>query len=204
MEKVTAAWAGVVVGEAFLHVGTARKLSQLSVTALQACVSFVAARTFGLWGTGKARASAINRYQEARALLGAQSSGLDGTNVDYIWDVLELLSGDLLRGSGRLPDTTVLTVEACREIQTTGFVGVPTISKILTELGWSNTFSSFDKSGAENRLKIFDDAVSNLQQQRENVGKQQCRTAEFTVAYFAARLGGSGSAHVELIEKITG
>ena len=199
---VTAAWAGVVLGEAYLHVGTAQKLSHLSVTALQSCASFVAARAYGLWGAGKTRTSAIERYEAARALLGARSSGLDGTIVKSVWDVLELLSGGLLRGGGRLPDSIVLTAEACRDIQRTGFVGVPTVSQIVSDLGWPNTFSSFEKSGVEDRLKIFDEAVENLRQQEADRGKRQSGMSEFIVAYFAARLGGSGSAHVELIESL--
>lgn len=197
---VVAAWAGAIVGEALLHVGAANRLSQLSVTALQSCASFVAARAFGLWGNTKLRALAIDQYEAARLLLGAQGANFGPNSFSHVWKVLETLSVGFLSSGQRLPESTQLTIEACRDIQATGFVGSPTISQILSYLEWSKTFSEFERFGAEERLKVFDEAVTHLTNHRRTINKSQLELAEFIVAYFAARLGGSVSAHVELIE----
>ena len=80
-------------------------------------------------------------------------------------------------------------------------MGKATIGKVVETLGWSEDYIGFEEVGAEQRLRIFDGAAECLEQMR---GKSAGVTAlaEFMVAYFAARIGGGGSAHIGLLERV--
>ena len=199
---VASAWAGLVVGEALLHVGSALKLRQLSVMGIQACVSFVAARAFGLWGTAKAREMAVAQFEASQVLLGAQRSGVDVRELRNIWEVLEILSTSGREYGSRLGNDARLVVRGCREIQATGFVANATLVQMLSELEWSSELVDFESKGVEGRLHVFDKAVVHLENKKSEVVGTKFRMDEFVVAYFSARLGGSGSIHINLIERM--
>ena len=88
-----AAWAGAVIGEAILHMKTGGKLGLLSVAALHTCTTFVAARSFGLWGSRDARLRATERFRKARGIVGGTQRDLGAWHYERAWDVLEGLSG---------------------------------------------------------------------------------------------------------------
>lgn len=198
-----AAWAGAMVGEAVLHMKGAEKLRQLSTAALHTCATFVAARAFGLWGDRKVRASAVERFGAARTILGSAVRGLPPSEYERAWGVLEVLSGREggMRQAGLWEED--LTVAACLDIRRTGFVGKATLGRVLERLVWSADYLAFEGVGAEGRLRIFDGAVECLERMREK-SRSMAALAEFTVGYFAARIGGDASAHVALVERIVG
>ena len=197
------AWAGATVGEAFLHLGSGAKLTEIPLGALQACWTFVAARTFGLWGTGEIRSKSVERYGAAREILGA---GGDPNLLDYleIWKVLDVLS---IGTSSRVSDVSPavqLEIYACHDIQENGFVSQKVIFEIVNELGWSRNLVDFEHIGAEQRVRLFDNAIDSLIHFEKKRSKDFRTLAEFTVAYLAARIGGSASGHILLLEKFLG
>lgn len=197
------AWAGAIVGEAFLNVGSCAKLAEISVGALQACWTYVAAKTFGLWGTGQIGLESVERYGAARKILGA---GREGNHFDYIeiWKVLEILS---IGASSKVTDVSPeveLTIHACNDIQENGFVSREIVSQIVKELDWSKKLVDFEHIGAEQRVRLFDTAISNLFDHEKKSPASFRTLKEFTVSYFAARIGGSASNHLLLLEKFLG
>ena len=115
------AWAGAILGEAILHWGTGSKLSQLSITALQSCASFVAARAFGLWGLGKARSASMRRHESARNILGIANRGPNLVEYQQLWFVLETLSGEVRIRSLDEDWQFQLMIESCKDIRKDGF-----------------------------------------------------------------------------------
>ena len=198
-----AAWAGAMIGEAALHMGTGGKLAQVSVAALHTCTTFVAARAFGLWGDRDRRVVATERFRVARAILGGMQRDVRAADFERAWEVLEVLSGggDRVRQGGLWEEDW--TVAACEDIRRTGFVGKGTMAKVLERLGWSEAYLEFEKVGAEQRLRIFDGAVEHLGRMRESSGSVEALAA-FTVGYFAARMGGGAAGHIGLLDEIIG
>ena len=198
-----AAWAGAMIGEAILHMGTGGKVAQLPIAALHTCGTFVAARSFGLWEDPDSRIAATERFRGARALLGSTERGVRAADLARAWEVLEILSGwkDRVRQGGLWEENW--TVAACEDIQRTGFVGKGTMTKVVERLGWSGDYLEFEKAGAEQRLRIFDGAVERLGRMRES-GESVETLAAFTVGYFAARIGGGATGHIGLLDGIVG
>ena len=198
-----AAWAGAMIGEAVLHMRTGGKLAQLSTAALHSCATFVAARAFGLWEDRNLRVVAVERFGTARGILGCAERGLPSSDYERAWEVLEVLSGREggMRQGGLWEED--VTVAACVDIRRTGFVSKGTMTKVLERLVWSDDYLEFERVGAEQRLRIFDTAVERLERMRESSRSLQA-LAEFTVAYFAARIGGGASGHIGLLERIIG
>ena len=198
-----AAWAGAMIGEDVLHMRGTEKLGQLSTTALHTCVTFVAARAFGLWENRKTRSAAVERLRMMREMLGGADRGMPWSDYDKVWRVLEALSsgkGGVRQGG--LWDRDV-TVAACMDIQRSGFVSRATMRNILEQLRWPEEYLAYEEAGAEGRLRIFDAASECLEGMRENARGLE-ELAEFAVAYFAARIGGEASGRIGLVEKIVG
>ena len=201
---VASAWAGAIVGESLLHLGTLSRIADLTVAGLQSCSSFVAARGFGLWASEKYRDDAVAQYGKARVLLGA------GGVADYqqLWTVLEGLSSPTSNLERNSSHYVRLAIQSCREIQKAGFVKEATMSILLHELGWSRRFVEFERSGAEERVALFDRAVESMKSSAKDAGSQAVSgfgcadLAEFTVSYFAARIGGGASSHILLLERL--
>ena len=200
--KATSAWAGAIIGEALLHIGTGVKLSQLSVPALQSCSSFVAARAFGLWGTEAIRNISSQIYENARKLLGVASRGPSLADFQPIWTVLEALTGQKADRICNVSSQLQLIVQSCEDVQQSGFVSEEIILKMLKELGWSDKYKEYERAGSEQRLELFDSSVANLFGLKSGAKHNRKVLAEFMVAYFAVRIGGSVSAHIQLIEKL--
>ena len=200
--NAASAWAGATVGEAFLHVGTGLHLSQLSVTALKACASFVAARAFGLWGTRGTCSASVQQYEDARRVLGANDRGTNMKDYQQLWTVLETLSGKTSNRMSNMPRHHMLTIRSCEDIQKTGFVSESTILNVVEELGWQREFVQFERIGAEQRVQLFDNAVSHLMNKELNIASESRALAEFIVSYFAARIGGNTSKRIQLVEKL--
>ena len=204
---VASAWAGAVIGEALLHLGTLDGSSRLTVAGLQSCSSFVAARGFGLWGSNGGRSKAVGQYASARGILGARRDP-DALKWDQLWAVLEGLSSTDAWSGAEISEYTDLTIQSCREIQETGFVREGTIARVLHMLEWSLKFIEFEKLGAEQRVELFDRAVESLMRSSNRVAPSRVAAlgyaslAEFAVSYFAARIGGGASGHIFLIEKL--
>ena len=201
---VASAWAGAIVGESILHLGAGSKLSELSVTALQTRASFVAARAFGLWGSGKARIAAMGQHESARNILGVASRSPDLKEHQELWTVLETLSNET---GTRFPEYDFqlrLIIEACDDVRKTGFVSKPTMLKTMEELGWPENFAEFERCGAEQRVALFDKAAESLGRFEPSVQQSFRALGEFMVAYFAARIGGSASAHMRLLTRLVG
>ena len=196
-----AAWAGAMIGEAVLHMGTGGKVAQLPIAALHTCGTFVAARAFGLWEDRDSRIVATEGFRVARALLGSTERGVRAADFERAWEVLEVLSGwkGRVRQGGFWEEDW--TVAACEDIQRTGFVGKGTMTKVVERLGWSGDYLEFEKGGAEQRLRIFDRAVEQLGRMGESSGSVETLAA-FTVGYFAARIGGGASGHIGLLDGI--
>ena len=199
---VASAWAGAIVGESILHLRAESKLSELSVTALQARASFVAARAFGLWGSDKARIAAMGRHESARNILGAAGRGPNLKEHQELWTVLEAMSSEARTRFPGCDFQLRLTIEACDDIRKTGFVSKSTMLKTIEELGWPKKFVAFEQSGAEQRVTLFDEASDNLVRSGPKSRQSSRALGEFTVAYFAARIGGSASAHMPLLKRL--
>lgn len=199
---VASAWAGAIVGESILRLGTGNKLFELPVTSLQTRASFVAARAFGLWGSDKDRIAAMGRHESAQSVLGIASHGPNLKRHQAIWTVLETLAS----GTGtRFPEFDFqlrLTIEACDDVRKTGFVGKKTMLKAVKELGWSEKLAEFERCDAEQRVALFDKAAESLGRFESNVRQSLRALGEFIVAYFAARIGGSASAHMPLLARL--
>ena len=196
------AWAGAMVGEAILHMGVGTDLSQVSVSALQSCASFVAARAFGLSRSEDARASAVQRYDHVRKLLGVNERRLTSLECQHLWIVLETLSSESPDEASVGSAHVELVVRSCRDIQEAGFVSESTVSRILEALDWPTDLRAFQREGAERRVELFDKAVDNLLRSNRPGTRQASTLEEFIVAYFAARVGGSGSGHLMLLERL--
>ena len=82
--ETVAAWAGAMIGEAVLRMGGAEKLGQLSTTALHTCVTFVAARAFGLWENRKVRSAAVERLRMIREMLGGADRGMPWSDYEGV------------------------------------------------------------------------------------------------------------------------
>ena len=198
------AWAGATVGEAILHMGIGIDLSPISVSALQSCASFVAARAFGLWRSKEILSSSVQRYESVRKLLGVAERRLNPLEYQELWTVLEILSDGPSR---RDPDESAqveLAVQSCRDIQESGFVSEPTMLKVLEALRWPKVLKTFQREGAERRVVLFDEAADNLRRSTDRKRRRTKALEEFMVAYFAARVGGGGSGHLMLLERLVG
>lgn len=196
-----AAWAGAMIGEAVLHMGTGGRVAQLPVAALHTCGTFVAARAFGLWEDRDSRRVATERFRTARSLLGGTARDVRAGDLERAWEVLETLSGrkgGVRRGGFWEEDWTVA---ACEDIQRTGFVGNGTMTEVVERLGWPGDYLEFEKAGAEQRLRVFDGAVERLGRVGERDGSLEALAA-FAVGYFAARIGGGPSGHIGLLDGI--
>ena len=201
--ETVAAWAGAIIGEAVLHMGGAGKLGQLSTTALHTCVTFVAGRAFGLWENRKVRSAAVERLRMIREMLGGADRGMPWSDFERVWGVLEALSsGNEGMRQGGLWEGD-LTVAACVDIQRSGFVSRTTMRSVLEQLLWPEEYLEYEEVGAEGRLRIFDAAAECLEGMREKTRGLE-ELAEFTVAYFAARIGGEASGRIGLVEGIVG
>lgn len=199
---VASAWAGAIVGESILHLGAGSKLSELSVTALQTRSSFVAARAFGLWGSDKARVAAMGQHESARNILGVASRSPNLKEHQEFWAVLETLSSEMGTRSPKFDFQLRLIIEACDDIRRTGFVSRSTMLKTMEDLGWPKKFAEFKQCGAEQRVALFDKAAEGLVRFEPNVHQSFRALGEFMVAYFAARIGGSASAHMSLLTRL--
>ena len=202
--SVASAWAGAIIGESILHLGAGGKFSELSVTALQARASFVAARAFGLWGSDKARIAAMEQYESARNILGVASRGPNLKEHQEFWTILETLSSETGTRSPEFDLQLRLIIEACDDIRKTSFVSRPTMLKMMEELGWSEKLAEFEQCGAEQRVALFDKAAEGLVRFERGVHQSLRALGEFMVAYFAARIGGSASAHMPLLTRLVG
>ena len=200
------AWAGAVVGEALLNVGIGGDLSQLSVTALQSCASFVAARAFGLWGSGKNLSISMEQYDAARNILGIGNRNSNRLEYENLWTILEALSNkEMAQYSKSIAHLHIeLIIQSCEDIRKTGFVSRPIISEMVRKLDWPAKFVEFEQNGAEQRIVLFDNAVECLSRSVSKIQQEPKMLGEFMVAYFAARIGGSASAHMPLLEKMVG
>ena len=202
--SVASAWAGAIIGESILHLGAGGKFSELSVNTLQTRASFVAARAFGLWGSDKARIAAMGQYESARNILGLSSRGLNFKEYQEFWTVLETLSSEMGTRSSEFDFRLRLTIEACDDIRKTGFVSSSTTLKAMEELGWAEKLAEFEQCGAEQRVALFDQAAESLGRFEPSVHRSLRALGEFVVAYFAARIGGSASAHMSLLTRLVG
>ena len=195
------AWAGAIIGEAILRLGGRVEALNVSVAALQSCSTFVAARAYGLWGSASMR-QASEFYEEARGLLGPSSHRSDVGGYEGVWHVLKDLDGDVVgtkRGASS-SRASELTIQCCRDIQRSGFVERKNLSEAVNALGWAGEFEKYEQSTAEQRLEIYDQAVANLAESSRTAKGRSIQLAEFIVAYCAAKISGSGSAHIQLIE----
>lgn len=196
------AWAGAVVGEAILNVGIGSASSQLSVAALQSCASFVAARAFGLWGPGNTFAISMERYEIARNIFGNTNRNSDCLEYHDLWKVLGILSSKEMTQNSITSLSVQLIVQSCQDIRKSGFVSRSVTAQIVRELGWSEGIIEFEKNGSEQRIVMFDNAVEHMVRSVPNAPKN-CKTLEeFAIAYLAARIGGSASSHITLLEKL--
>lgn len=201
---VASAWAGAIVGESILHLGAGSKLSELSVTALQARASFVAARAFGLWGSDKARIAAMGQHESARNILGLDSLGPNLKEHQEFWTILETLSNEAGTRPPKFDFQLRLIIESCDDIRKSGFVSRPIMLKTMGELGWPEKLAEFEQCGAEQRVTLFDKATERLVRFEPNIHQSLRALGEFMVAYFAARIGGSASAHIPLLTRLVG
>ena len=199
--RAASAWAGAAIGEAILHIGTGTKLSQISISAIQSCTSFVAARAFGLWRSSEVRIAAVERYERARRILGVDSLLPATLQYDALWSVLDSLAADHGGGTTDDSDHIRLAVQCCTDIRSSGFVSEAVMSRVLHELGWPAEFARFEGSGAEQRVALFDVGVEKLLGRDSSAPQEQRLLMEFTVAYFAARIGGGASEHVMLLDR---
>ena len=199
--SASAAWSGAIVGEALLYVGSVNGLSQVSVTALQSCMSFVAARAFGLWKGEKTARVSVREFEKARRLLGLSSRESSLARFEAIWSVLEIMSGNVPHHHSRVSPQTDLIVQCCRSIVGDGFVDGELIAKVVKFLKWPDYFVEYERCGSEKRLEIFDQALGRLAEGKANVTGRDGALAEFTVAYFAARIGGDITGLMRLIER---
>lgn len=190
-------WAGVVIGEALLRTRMGDDLSQLSLMALQSSISFVGARAIMLWGSDKIRARSIENYDSALALLGAERA----TVPDYkcLWAVLDAISGGGVLSMSEAQRDVELIVECCEGIGDVGFVRDRTMSKVLSVLSWPPDLSRFGGADAEERVQVFKVALERLFDGHQSHDRGLRALAEFVVAYFAARIGGSASSRTSLL-----
>ena len=199
------AWAGAMIGEAILRLGGRVEALHVSVAALQSCITFVAARAFGLWGSAD-MLQATRRYEEARELLGSTPIDPRSGGYEDVWRVLVTLSGDALEKdhSISLSEECKLAAICCGNIQENGFISEKIVQRVIDALGWSREFCNYEKSAAEQRLEIYDQALANIatgggiERDRPNL------LADFMVAYFAAKISGRASAHIQLVEGLLG
>lgn len=191
-------WAGVVVGEALLRTRMGTDLSQLSLMALQSSISFVGSRAVVLWGSDKLRARSITNYQAARKLVGAEGSLVP--DYQFLWSVLDTLSGRSVLKTSRADRDIELIVECCEGIRDGGFIKDRTMSNVLDVLSWPPGLSRFRVADAEERVKVLNVALEGLFDVVESRSKGLRSVAEFVVAYFAARIGGSTSSRTNLLE----
>lgn len=198
----TSAWAGAVVGEAILNVGIGSTSSQLPVSALQSCASFVAARAFGFWGLGNIFTASMEQYEIARSIFGNTNRNSDRLEYRKLWKVLDVLSNEKMMQTSGSSLPVQLIVQSCQDVQKAGFVSKPIISKIVKELCWSERIIEFENSGSEQRIVMFDNAVEHLIKSAPDASKDSRTLQEFSVAYLAARIGGSVSSHITLLEKL--
>ena len=196
------AWAGAVVGEAILNVGIGNTPSQLPVAALQSCTSFVAARAFGLWGSGNISTVSMSQYEIARDIFENTNRNSDCLEYHKLWEVLGILSNNGMTHDSRTSLSTQLMIQSCKDIQKSDFVSRSVMFQIIKELVWPEKIVEFEKSGSEQRIVIFDNAVERLIQSRSDTPKDLKILGEFAVAYLAARIGGSASSHIALLEKL--
>lgn len=200
--RAKSAWGGAIIGEALIHIGTGAKVPQISIAALQSCTSFIAARAYGLWRSANARLAAVERYERARDTLGVGNRIVDMLRYEVLWAVLDQLSEDM---SDRSSDQSLpirLAVQCCMDIRKTGFVGETIMSSVAADLGWPSEIVTFEKSGAEERISLFDSAVERLMGISSNAPQGRLALVELIVAYFAARIGGGSSDHVMLLDRV--
>ena len=200
----SAAWAGAIIGEALLHIGSVDKLCHVSVTALQSCSSFVAARAYGLWRSGNENGASVRKLESARESLGVSTGESTFSAFLPVWTTLEELSGETVRRKGRQRAQSNLIGQCCKSIMDNGFVHGYLIGNVVSELGWPATYRTYERLGAEGRLEIFDHAVVNLERIDSGALETNSALAEFVVAYFAARIGGDVTGHMRLIERWLG
>ena len=198
----SSAWAGAVVGEAILNVGIGSAPSQLSVAALQSCASFVAARAFGLWGHGNTFTISMEQYEIARNILGNTNRNSDCLEYHKLWEVLDILSSKETTHNPKISLSTRLIVQSCQDVRKSGFVSREVMSQLMKELVWPEKILEFEKSGSEQRIVIFDSAVEHLIRSRSDAPKDLKVLQEFAIAYLAARIGGSVSSHITLLDKL--
>ena len=201
--RMASAWAGAVVGEALLNIGIRKRQPQLSVTALQSCASFVAARAFGLWGSGRNLSISMKQYDAARNVLGIADRNSNRLEYENLWMILEALSDNKMQYPKNILHLyTKLIVRSCEDIRNTGFVSRTIMSEVIRELDWSEKLIEFERSGAEQRIVLFDNAVDHLSRSVSETQQNSKMLGEFMVAYFAARIGGSACSHRPLLEKL--
>ena len=198
----SSAWAGAVVGEAILNVGIGSAPSQLPVAALQSCSSFVAARAFGLWGAGSTFTISMEQYEIARNILGNANRNSDCLEYHKLWEVLDILSNKEMTHNPRISLSTQLIVQSCQDIRKSGFVSKAVMSQVMKELNWPGKVVEFEKNGSEQRIVIFDSAVEHLIRSASDTPKDLKVLQEFAIAYLAARIGGSASSHITLLDKL--
>ena len=137
------AWAGVAIGEALLYAGSALKLSHLSVAALQSCGAFVAAKAHGLWSKKRVRSLVLDKYNRSREIVRAGERRVRGT-IDYetVWMVIDAIAA-ASPSPRKKPLQTDLAIRASLEIARTGFVKEPTMTDVVSAIGWSRAFVEF-------------------------------------------------------------
>jgi hypothetical protein len=197
-----AAWAGAIIGEAFLRLGGRVEAPHVSVAALQSCSSFVAGRSFGLWGSKGMREATV-RFGEARKLLGSSSVSSSEGGYEGVWGVLEALGGSVL-GTRKvsLARESELAIVCCRDIRSDGFIAEENLRGVIEALGWSGEFGKYEKGTAEQRVEIFDQALRNMGKRSfvNNDNKGPTLLADFIVAYFSSKISGGSSAHFQLVQ----
>ena len=145
---VEAAWAGAVIGEAVLRLGTGRRLAEMTTTALQTCATFVAARARGLWGVDDARWEWMAQYETARRTLGVGDRDSSLSNYRTVWEVLDALSDEGNEVVQAMEWRKRLIVQACADIRKMGFVREGTMLEVVGELGWPTVYHGIRKDGS--------------------------------------------------------
>lgn len=195
--KLSAAWAGAIIGECVVQMGGRGSVGELSLTAVMASHTFPIARANALWSKKISLDTLVPKLEKAASLLNSTPRRLSPTHLAPVWKVLGTLN-DASSQDLSFDPTEALIRNACEEIHSSGAMSTETLGYFAEVIPKAETLIKLDELTAEQRVEVFDELTDGF---RGNVDSRDAlvRLTEFLMGFLANRVGSGGTGHLKLL-----
>ena len=186
---------GLIVGETATYVGGKKDLRSVTHTACLSTLSFSIARSAALGLDAKMISEVEDRWSRSRALIGASPLPVSTEPLQAAWGVIRRLAeGEFKLPLGEPVSSQVL--EACSQIWSRGEIRQSEWRSLTRELPELAPLQDELKGPREDRLSLFERAVSDARKSRVD----KSLNAEFLCAYLASSISPGTLDHLHVLQ----